>query len=82
VKFIVNVEGPEAYSSALRPAGPRARTVMGGTVAGHILVTPLHSKRWGKAVLVNRGWVPVEWRSDAAMRSAGQPSGQVRRTCV
>ena len=51
---------------------------MGGTVAGHLLVTPLHSERWGKAVLVNRGWVPVEWRSDQTMRSTGQPSGQVR----
>ena len=50
---------------------------MGGTVAGHLLVTPLHSDRWGKAVLVNRGWVPVEWQSDPAMRVAGQPSGQV-----
>ena len=50
---------------------------MGGTVAGHILVTPLHSGHWGKAVLVNRGWVPVDWQSDVAMRSAGQPSGQV-----
>ncbi len=50
---------------------------MGGTVAGHLLVTPLHSDRWGKAVLVNRGWVPVEWQSDSTLRAAGQPSGQV-----
>ena len=52
---------------------------MGGTVAGHLLVTPLHSDRWGKAVLVNRGWVPIEWQSDPALRVAGQPSGQVRQ---
>lgn len=51
---------------------------MGGTKAGHVLITPLFSERWGKAVLVNRGWVPVEWRSDPAMRAAGQPQGKAR----
>ena len=49
---------------------------MGGTKGGHVLITPLFSERWGKAVLVNRGWVPVEWRTDPAMRSTGQPQGE------
>ena len=59
-----------------RPAGPRARSVMGGTKGGHVLVTPIFNKLSGKSVLVNRGWVPTEWRSDPAMRALGQPAGQ------
>ena len=58
-------------------AGPRVRSVMGGTQAGYVLITPLVSARWGKGVLVNRGWVPAEWRSDPALRAGGQPIGQV-----
>ena len=61
-------------------AGPRVRSVMGGTKGGHVLVTPLASKLFGRAVLVNRGWVPTEWRADPAMRAAGQPTGQARLT--
>ena len=32
------------------------------------LITPLHSSQWEKPVLVNRGWVPVTWRSDPKFR--------------
>ena len=32
------------------------------------LITPLHSRQFEKPVLVNRGWVPATWRSDAEFR--------------
>ena len=32
----------------------------------------------GRAVMVNRGWVPKEWREDEELRRAGQPTGKVR----
>ena len=32
------------------------------------LITPLHSRQFEKPVLVNRGWVPATWRSDAKFR--------------
>ncbi len=41
------------------------------------MVTPLVSKEWGHTVLVNRGWVPAEWKSDAKLWPLGCPTGQV-----
>lgn len=57
--------------------GPRPRTVMGTANAGYTLVTPMVNSEWNKGVLVNRGWVPAEWRSNPKMRSLGCPTGQV-----
>ncbi len=44
----------------------------------YVLITPLVSEGWDRAVLVNRGWVPAAWRDDAAVRAQGEPSGQAR----
>ncbi|CAL5222265.1 g4603 [Coccomyxa viridis] len=57
--------------------GPRPRTVMGSAKPGYVLVTPLVNREWGQAVLVNRGWVPAEWKSDAQLRASGCPAGKV-----
>lgn len=40
-------------------------------------MTPLVDREWGHAVLVNRGWVPAEWKSDAQLRASGSPAGKV-----
>ncbi|CAK0786861.1 hypothetical protein CVIRNUC_010075 [Coccomyxa viridis] len=57
--------------------GPRPRTIMGSAKPGYVLVTPLVNKEWGHAVLVNRGWVPAEWKTDAQLRASGCPLGKV-----
>ncbi|KAK9832527.1 hypothetical protein WJX81_006045 [Elliptochloris bilobata] len=57
--------------------GPRPRSSMGQARPGYVLITPLVTEGWERAVLVNRGWVPAAWRDDAALRSHGEPSGQV-----
>ena len=44
----------------------------------YVLVTPLVNREWGQAVLVNRGWVPAEWKLDAQLRASGCPAGKVR----
>lgn len=49
---------------------------------GFLLITPLRQQGGGRAVMVNRGWVPSEWRHDAAARQAGQPQGKVGEACV
>ena len=44
----------------------------------YVLITPLVTEGWERAVLVQRGWVPAAWRSDAHLRAQGEPSGQAR----
>ena len=39
------------------------------------LITPLHSRHFEKPVLVNRGWVPATWRSDAEFRRQWESKG-------
>ena len=48
------------------------------TSCRYVLVTPLVNREWGQAVLVNRGWVPAEWKSDAQLRASGCPAGRVQ----
>lgn len=43
----------------------------------YVLITPLVNREWGHAVLVNRGWVPAEWKTDAQLRASGCPMGRV-----
>lgn len=40
-------------------------------------MTPLRQAGGPRCVMVNRGWVPTEWKEDAAMRAEGQPTGKV-----
>ena len=47
-----------------------------------MLITPLHSARWDKPVLVNRGWVPSTWRSDAKFRQQWETSADVTLEAV
>lgn len=47
-----------------------------------MLITPLHSTQWDKPVLVNRGWVPSSWRSDAEFRQQWEASGDVSLEAV
>lgn len=42
-------------------------------------MTPLRQDGGGRAVMVNRGWVPAEWRDSEDMRRSGQPGGKVGR---
>jgi hypothetical protein len=44
---------------------------------GFLLMTPLRQESGGRAVMVNRGWVPAEWRQSEDMRRSGQPGGKV-----
>lgn len=48
-----------------------------GCPQGFLLITPLRQEGSDRAVMVNRGWVPSEWRQDAAAQQAGQPRGKV-----
>jgi len=58
--------------------GPRARSAMGTTERGALVVTPLYDPRTGRGVLVLRGWVPDAWKAGPASRgSDGEPSGHV-----
>ena len=57
--------------------GPRVRQVAGQAKSGYLLVTPLTNERWHRMVLVNRGWVPEEWRTQAEARRVAQPKGEV-----
>lgn len=47
-----------------------------------MLITPLHSAQWAKPVLVNRGWVPATWRSDAEFRWQWEAPGDVSLEAV
>ncbi|KAL4420297.1 hypothetical protein ABPG77_001387 [Micractinium sp. CCAP 211/92] len=73
----VVVEGVFDHSRS-QFVGPRTRTIAGSAKQGYLLVTPLRQDGSGRAVMVNRGWVPAEWRHDAAAQQAGQPRGKVR----
>ena len=41
----------------------------------YTLITPLYSPEWGKWALVNRGWVPAQWRDDPGWRRSQEPQG-------
>lgn len=58
--------------------GPRTRQIAGNSRQGFLLMTPLRQVGSSRAVLVNRGWVPSEWRDDVEQQKAGQPAGKVR----
>ncbi|EFN55425.1 hypothetical protein CHLNCDRAFT_134584 [Chlorella variabilis] len=58
--------------------GPRTRQIAGVSKQGFLVMTPLRQEGSGRAVLVNRGWVPAEWREAEAARRGGQPEGKVR----
>jgi surfeit locus 1 family protein len=73
----VFVEGVFDHSGS-QYVGPRTRQVAGTNKQGFLLMTPLRQAGGARCVMVNRGWVPTEWKEDAAMRAAGQPSGKVR----
>lgn len=47
------------------------------SLQGFLIVTPLRQAGGPRCVMVNRGWVPTEWKEDAAMRAEGQPTGKV-----
>lgn len=72
----VHLEGRFDHDSSLY-IGPRPRSSMGSATNGFMLITPLHSAQWDKPVLVNRGWVPATWRSDAEFRQQWEASGDV-----
>ncbi len=60
--------------------GPRPRSVVGGSQVGYVVITPLVDPDSGRAVLVNRGWVPAAWRNaegaeEAASMGRGGASG-------
>ena len=70
----VHVEGELDVARSVRVA-PRTRSVHGSPMPGGILITPLAPRRrGGRAVLVNRGWVPADWeepRGGACVRTSG-----------
>ena len=70
----VHVEGELDVARSVRVA-PRTRSVHGSPMPGAILITPLAPRRrGGRAVLVNRGWVPADWeepRGGACVRTSG-----------
>ncbi len=49
---------------------------------GFLIVTPLRQQGGPRCVMVNRGWVPTEWKEDAAMRAEGQPAGKASAVWV
>ena len=71
---------------ALHPTAPTILLLLPlPRLQGYQLMTPLRQQQpqaapgpGGRAVMVNRGWVPKEWREDAELRRAGQPTGKVR----
>lgn len=50
--------------------GPRPRSVVGGSQVGYVVITPLVDAATGRAVLVNRGWVPTAWRGTEGQQEA------------
>jgi surfeit locus 1 family protein len=57
--------------------GPRARSAMGETHVGYLVVAPLVRPDGGAAALVVRGWAPAPWRAaaEAAAAAAAEKSG-------
>ena len=45
----------------------------------YVLITPLVASDWGRAALVNRGWVPKQWRTDPKFRLPHEEKGQVHQ---
>eukprot|EP00898_Chlorokybus_atmophyticus_P002818 jgi/Chlat1/3537/Chrsp23S03704 len=53
--------------------GPRVRSSGPNTVRGYLLVTPfINSDGRAPHVLVNRGWVPEDWRENLSKHSQGE----------
>lgn len=77
----VHIQGEFDHESSIY-VGPRPRSSMGSATNGFMLVTPLHSDQWNRPVLVNRGWVPSTWRSDAQFRQQWETSGTVSLEAV
>ncbi|GFR45969.1 hypothetical protein Agub_g7440, partial [Astrephomene gubernaculifera] len=51
--------------------GPRPRSVPGqGILPGYLVVTPMLGEDRKGVVLVNRGWVPAEWKTEAQAAAA------------
>ncbi|PNW71687.1 hypothetical protein CHLRE_16g664700v5 [Chlamydomonas reinhardtii] len=51
--------------------GPRPRSIPGqGIRPGYLLITPMVAADRKGVVLVNRGWVPAEWKADAQAQAA------------
>ncbi|KAG2451641.1 hypothetical protein HYH02_003421 [Chlamydomonas schloesseri] len=51
--------------------GPRPRSVPGqGIRPGYLVITPLVAADRKGVVLVNRGWVPADWKADAQAQAA------------
>jgi cytochrome oxidase assembly protein ShyY1 len=50
--------------------GPRARSAMGETHVGYLVVAPLVRPDGGAAALVVRGWAPAAWRAAAEAEAA------------
>ncbi|KAG2441910.1 hypothetical protein HXX76_003516 [Chlamydomonas incerta] len=51
--------------------GPRPRSIPGqGIRPGYLVVTPMVAADRKGVVLVNRGWVPATWKSDAQAKAA------------
>lgn len=57
--------------------GPRPRSQMGVTELGYLVVTPIILEH-GKAVMVLRGWAPVEWVDElkSGKGSGGKADGE------
>ena len=64
--LICNLFSPDPHSTLLCPLSRSLR---------YQLITPLHSRQFEKPVLVNRGWVPATWRSDAEFRHQWESKG-------
>ncbi|DBA82252.1 hypothetical protein WJX79_003765 [Trebouxia sp. C0005] len=77
----VHIQGEFDHERSIY-VGPRPRSSMGSAINGFMLVTPLHSDDWNRPVLVNRGWVPSTWRSDAQFRQQWDTSGTVSLEAV
>uniref|UniRef100_A0A061RBM4 SURF1-like protein n=1 Tax=Tetraselmis sp. GSL018 TaxID=582737 RepID=A0A061RBM4_9CHLO len=77
----VQAEGRFLHGDAVY-VGPRVKSSMGTSQPGHVVITPLYSDVWGRAVLVNRGWAPSWWRSgceqDPASGGPASVGGVVR----
>ena len=66
------------YNQAHSPPACLPTCLPAPPLQGFLLMTPLHQPGTGRAVLVNRGWVPAAWREDGEMRAEGEPAGKVR----
>lgn len=68
VNQLVRWEGEYEHDKSMF-VGPRARSSMGVTEQGWLLVTPVRSLDGKRAVLVRRGWVPDTWRAQGSWRT-------------